>query len=101
MSFEEKVKEAIREFNNLHKANCKLLKIDKEEIRILFSGHICFTCGAYDYFEDLAFLIYEKTGKLFRVAEYRQQEDGSYIVVYKPKEKVKEVKRDIKVEFYI
>ncbi len=93
----QKVEEAIKEFNNLHKAECKLLEIKDDTIKVLFKGHICWTCGTYDYFEDLAVMISEKTGIKLGVEKYEQQEDGSYIVYYKPKEKIKEVKRDIRV----
>ncbi len=93
----EKVEKAIKEFNNLHKAECKLLEIKNDTIKILFKGHICFTCGTYDYFEDLATIISEKLSKEYGVEKYEQREDGTYIVYYKPKEKIKEVKRDIKV----
>jgi len=57
------VKETINEFNSIHKANCKLLRVKGSEIEVLFEGHICFTCGAYDYFEDLAYMLSERLGK--------------------------------------
>ena len=95
------MEEAIKEFNNIFKSDCKLLDITNEEIKILFKGHICFTCGAYDYFEDLATKISEKLGKEYGIAKYEQRDDGSYVVHFKPKEKINEVKRDIKIFLYI
>jgi len=87
----KEIEQVIEEFNRLHKANCKLLEIKDDTIIVLFSGHICFTCGTYDYFEDLAVLLSEKLN---------EQLNGDYIVYYKPKEKIKQTKRDIKVIFF-
>ncbi|AAR38864.1 NEQ009 [Nanoarchaeum equitans Kin4-M] len=95
----KEIEQVIEEFNRLHKANCKLLEIKDDTIIVLFSGHICFTCGTYDYFEDLAVLLSEKLNKQYGVEKYEQL-NGDYIVYYKPKEKIKQTKRDIKVIFF-
>lgn len=97
----QKIEKVIEEFNRMFKSECKLLDISKEEIKVLFKGHICFTCGAYDYFEDMASKISEKLNKEYRVARYEQQENGEYIVYFKPEDKTKEIQRDIKVFLYI
>ena len=97
--FYNTVKKTIENFNEIHKANCKLLEITGDEIKVLFEGHICFTCGAYDYFEDLAILLSKILGREYGVEKYEQQEDGTYIVYFKPKEFIKEIKKDIYVIF--
>ncbi|HIP90105.1 MAG TPA: hypothetical protein EYH22_00960 [Candidatus Nanopusillus sp.] len=96
----QKVEEAIEEFNKTFKSKCKLIDISRDEIKVLFSRHICFTCGTYDYFEDMALKIPNKLNKEYGVVMYVQQDDGSYIVYFKPKSKIKAVKRDIRVYLY-
>ena len=56
---EEKLKETIREYNKYRtpEVTAKLVSIDDVSFRIEFSGHFCFTCGFYDYFDDLRFLL--------------------------------------------
>ncbi len=90
----EKVRRVLEEFNEIHGAECEVLSVDDDEIDVLFKGHICFTCGTYDYFEDLAMKLSEALGKEYVPAEYHHNEDGTYIVIYKPKEKVRERKRE-------
>ena len=99
MSVEEVVKRAISDFNKRFATELEPLKVSESEIIIHFKGHICFTCGTYDYFEDLAYHLSDLLNKEYVVERYEQQDDGSYIVYYKPKEKVKERKREIVVYF--
>ncbi|HIE58948.1 MAG TPA: hypothetical protein EYP82_03220 [Hydrogenothermaceae bacterium] len=96
-----KIEEVIQEFNIVFKSECKLLRVFGEEIKVLFKGHICFTCGVYDYFEDMASKISKKLNREYGVVKYEQQDDGSYIVYFKPKNKIKKVKRDIRVFLYL
>ena len=100
MSFREKVEEAVREFNERFAAECEVLEAKEDKIRIHFKGHICFTCGAYDYFEDLAMDISERVGKEYAVEDYEQLEDGTYIVTIKPREQIKEKKREFVVMIF-
>ena len=56
---EEKLKESISEYNKYRtpEATAKLVSIDNKNLKIEFKGHFCFTCGFYDYFDDLRFLL--------------------------------------------
>ena len=96
----ETILKAIKEFNRRFHADIKLLGINKEEFTVLFEGHLCFTCGTYDYFEDFAYILKEIANLDYAVKEYKQ-ESGKYIVTYAPKEKVKATKRHIVIEFYL
>ena len=96
----EEVEKIIREFNKRFSAQCELMELKGEEIVVLFKGNICFTCGTYDYFEDLAFAISEKLGKEYVVEKYIQLEDGSYLVTIKPTERVVDRKREVVVMFF-
>ncbi|RDD52325.1 hypothetical protein BA065_02335 [Nanoarchaeota archaeon NZ13-N] len=93
------IEKAIEDFNFKFNSNCRLLEIRDKEFDILFQGHICFTCGAYDYFEDLRIILEEKVGREVYLKEYRQNEDGGYIVTY-TFERIEKPKRDIKIVFY-
>jgi len=93
------IEKAIEDFNLRFNANCKLLELRDKEFDILFQGHICFTCGTYDYFEDLRIILEEKIGREVYLKEYKQNEDGSYIVTY-TFERIEKPKRDIKITFY-
>jgi superoxide reductase len=56
---EEKLKESISEYNKYRtpEATAKLVSIENNRLKIEFKGHFCFTCGFYDYFDDLRFLL--------------------------------------------
>jgi len=97
--YKELIEKAIEDFNLKFNTNCRLLEIRDKEFDILFQGHICFTCGTYDYFEDLRIILEEKIGKEIYLKCYEQNEDGSYIVTY-TFERVEKLKRDIKIVFY-
>ena len=96
----EKVREAISKFNKEFGAECEVLKANEDEIVVHFKGHVCFTCGTYDYFEDLAFKISEALGEEYVPAKYEQLEDGTYIVYYKPARKVDKIEREVTIIIY-
>ncbi len=99
MELKKVVEEAVEDFNKRFAADLKVIKAEPNEVVVHFKGHICFTCGTYDYFEDLAYDLTERLGREYIVESYEQLEDGSYIVHYKPKELVKQRKREIHVYF--
>ena len=53
----EKIQRAIKNFNEIRKpeAIAELVELKKNKFLVKFSGHMCFTCGTYDYFEDLLY----------------------------------------------
>ncbi len=77
----KKVKEAIRDFNKYRspEANAKLLKFDKKEIIVDFSGTFCRTCGFYDYFDDLRIFLEEK-GIKSKVSMVEEKENGAVVI---------------------
>ncbi|MEM3712654.1 MAG: hypothetical protein QXR97_03850 [Thermoproteota archaeon] len=54
---EETVLKAINEYNKYHspEAKAKLIKISEKGFTVDFEGLFCFSCGVYDYFEDLIY----------------------------------------------
>jgi len=57
----EFVLKAIEGFNEFRKPEgvAKLVEIKNNEFVVRFSGHMCFCCGTYDYFEDLMYELKE------------------------------------------
>ena len=78
--FKKKVKEAIRDFNRYRspEAKAKLLKLDKKEIVVDFTGTFCHTCGFYDYFDDLKIFLEEK-GIDTKISKIKEKENGAVV----------------------
>jgi predicted Zn-ribbon and HTH transcriptional regulator len=79
--FRNKVIEAIRDFNKYRspEATAKLLKFDKKEFVVDFSGTFCRTCGFYDYFDDLKIFLEEK-GVKSKVSKIEEKENGAIVI---------------------
>lgn len=79
----------IEEFNRLHgsEARARILKADKDEVIVEFSGSFCATCGLYDYFEDVKWEAMEFGLKMEPVEVLEAEEDdfehGRYVVRYR------------------
>jgi hypothetical protein len=82
----EKIKTAIEKFNEIRipEAKAELIEFKEKNFLIKFSGHMCFTCGTYDYFEDL---IYELKGLGInaKIKNYQRQKEDYYLVDYQIK----------------
>lgn len=76
----EKVNDAIEEYNRYRapEAKAKLLRIDKESIKVEFTGSFCRTCGFYDYFDDLK-IILEERGLKYRIASIEEIDEGAIV----------------------
>jgi len=75
---------SIKEFNKYRGAEiqAKLISSDKNTFTIRFCGSFCYTCGLVDYFEDLKLLLQEKTGLKFKIQDYRESDQDTYLVKY-------------------
>ena len=47
--------------------------------KVFFSGSFCHTCGYYDYFEDLLYLLLDDYGVETEITKVSQEEDGDYV----------------------
>jgi superoxide reductase len=76
----ESVEEAIKDFNRYRspEATAKLVKINKNKLKIRFSGAFCRTCGFYDYFDDLKIILEDK-GIKSKVSEIEEKEYGAIV----------------------
>ncbi|MEM2109557.1 MAG: hypothetical protein QW327_03615 [Candidatus Odinarchaeota archaeon] len=74
----------IKEFNKYTGAEiqAKLISSDKNTFTIRFYGSFCYTCGLIDYFEDFKLLLQEKTGLKFKIQDYKETDQDTYLVKY-------------------
>jgi len=81
-----KLLKGIEKFNEIRvlEAKAELVEIKGNEVLVRFSGHMCFTCGTYDYFEDL---IYEAKdcGIELKIKDFKRDKENSYLVTYQIK----------------
>ena len=79
-----KLLKGIEKFNEIRvlEAKAELVEIKGNEVLVRFSGHMCFTCGTYDYFEDL---IYEmkNLGINLQLKDYQRKNENYYLVTYR------------------
>jgi hypothetical protein len=75
-----KVIGAIRDFNKYRspEATAKLLKFNKKEIVVDFTGIFCRSCGFYDYFDDLKIFLEEK-GIKSKISRIEEKENGAIV----------------------
>ena len=59
-------------------ANVELIKFKENKFTVRFSGPFCFTCGFYDYFEDLVYELYE-LGLKTRVKNIIDEEENIFV----------------------
>ena len=74
-----------------------VLHASPDKITARFHGNMCYTCGAYDYFEDFAYMYGECAGEEWAVESYQQNPDGTYTATLRPKRLLKTTKRHIKI----
>ncbi|MCC6056745.1 MAG: hypothetical protein LM583_08725 [Desulfurococcaceae archaeon] len=58
-SVEKLVREAIEVYNRYRGAEARamLIEIENDELKVLFEGHFCFTCGVSDWIEDFKYVL--------------------------------------------
>ena len=78
---EETLRIALPEFNRIRvpEVEVKISKVSEEGFTAFFSGSFCHTCGYYDYFEDLLYLLLDDYGVHTVIKEIEQREDGDYV----------------------
>jgi len=78
--FREAVEQVVEEFNRLHgaEAQVRVLEFTEGGFRAEFRGSFCLTCGFYDYFDDLAYLLRER-GYTVEVSMIEEVEGGAVV----------------------
>ncbi|MBS7247355.1 MAG: hypothetical protein QXN15_09630 [Candidatus Jordarchaeales archaeon] len=82
MSFpKKKVYAVIREYNKYHapEAIAKLVQVGGNWFIVLFSGSFCFSCGVYDYIDDLRVLL-EDFGLNVHIDHSEKSDEGILVL---------------------
>jgi superoxide reductase len=79
-SFEKILRKAVREYNKYRspEANARIVSTDKGSFKIEFTGPYCRTCGFYDYFEDLVYVL-EDFGVKSKIDEVSETDYGAIV----------------------
>jgi len=72
---------ALHEFNRIRtrEVEAKVVEDFDSGFKVFFSGSFCHTCGYYDYFEDLLYLLLDDYGVETEIIKVTQEEDGDYV----------------------
>ncbi len=72
---------ALYEFNRIRtrEVEAKVVEHIDDGFKVFFSGSFCHTCGYYDYFEDLLYLLLDDYGVETEITKVSQEEDGDYV----------------------
>jgi len=76
---------AVKRFNELRspEAGAGLVHTEDDLIVVRFSGPFCYTCGLYDYFDDLAWELRERLGESVVLEAVEQVGPESYLALYR------------------
>jgi len=79
-SFEKVLYKAVREYNKYRspEANARIVSNAKCSFKIEFTGPYCRTCGFYDYFEDLVYVL-KDFGVETRIDEVEETDSGAIV----------------------
>ena len=80
VSVKKAVLEAIGEYNRYRSPEvvAKLIEFREDSFVVEFRGSFCLTCGYYDYFDDLVFIL-EDRGVKARIKSIEEIEDGAVV----------------------
>ncbi len=82
------LRKIIKKFNELRNPECKAktLKNKDDEIVIEFTGSVAsYSCCFDEHFEDLRYLIEDKSSLKFFIEEVNRKDEDKFIVKYKIK----------------
>jgi superoxide reductase len=79
--FEQTLVEALPEFNRIRvpEVEATVKEVSKDSFTVFFSGSFCHTCGYYDYFEDLLYLLLDDYSLETEIVEIKQEIEGDYV----------------------
>jgi len=72
---------ALHEFNRIRTnvVEAKIVEYLDGGFKVFFSGSFCHTCGYYDYFEDLLYLLLDDFGVETKITAVTQEAEGDYV----------------------
>ncbi|MEM0325018.1 MAG: hypothetical protein QXW35_03905 [Candidatus Aenigmatarchaeota archaeon] len=79
----ELIEEAIEKYNKYRspEATARLMYYQEDKFLVEFSGYFCFTCGYYDYFEDLIYILKEM-GLRAKIEKIEEKENNITLVTF-------------------
>jgi superoxide reductase len=72
---------ALHEFNRIRtrEVEVKVVEHFNGGFKVFFSGSFCHTCGYYEYFEDLLYLLLDDFGVKTEITDVSHMEEGDYV----------------------
>ncbi|MGB9630747.1 MAG: hypothetical protein ACP5KE_04940 [Candidatus Methanodesulfokora sp.] len=58
-------------------AKAKIVEEEENEVIVDFYGHMCYTCGIYDYFDDFRYILEDESGSSWKIEKYEEFEGES------------------------
>lgn len=82
--FIEKISRAINRYNMYRdkEANAKLIFASRNKIIIEFSGSFCYSCGFYDWIDDLRYELIDELNLDIKISSIDEIKLGVYSAVY-------------------
>jgi len=82
--FVSKVLRAIDRYNMYRgkEANARLVFVNKSKIIVEFTGSFCYSCGFYDWIDDLRYEFIDELNLNVKIASIDEVKLGVYSVVY-------------------
>jgi len=79
-SLEKIIEKVIKEYNEYRspEATARRISMNDKSFKIGLTGHFCYTCGFYDYFDDFKILL-EETGLKTKITEIKEIEEGAIV----------------------
>ncbi len=88
----ELVKNIIEKYNRYRypEIEANLLKMNEKEIVVEFFGYLCKSCGLYDHFEDLKYMLEEEgiKSEINEIKDIVVEENGKINIIYIVKYKI-------------
>ena len=70
---------ALHEFNRIRTREVEGVEHFDGGFKVFFSGSFCHTCGYYDYFEDLLYLLLDDFGVETKITDVSREEEGDFV----------------------
>lgn len=64
-------------------AKAEIIREREDEVVVDFYGHMCYTCGVYDYFDDFRYILEDESGSNWRIEGYKELEGRRFQVTFK------------------
>jgi len=75
------VDNAVKDFNRyrIPEVEAEILEINEEGFKVKFKGTFCETCGFYDYFDDLKYILEDMFGQKSEITSIEEIPGGAKV----------------------